>query len=153
MKSPESSAAPRKSPVPVIILLIAVIAAIVPFMLVKGGNDIITWRTDLDAAFAEAKQTNKPLLLDFTADWCPPCKMMKRQTFSQQKVKDYVEANYIPVRLDMTQRNAATQQLGGRFSIQYLPTFLVLSPDGKEQRRESGGMDADAFLKWLGQES
>jgi len=143
----------RKSPIPMIILAIAAIAVAVPFFLVKDGKDIIDWQTDLDGALAQAKSANKPLLLDFTADWCPPCKMMKRVTFSQLHVKEYVEANYIPVRLDMTHRSALTQKLGTRFAIKYFPTLLVLSPEGVETRRESGGMDAETFLAWLKNES
>lgn len=134
---------------PLIILIIAVLAVGLPFLLVKSGEDIIDWRTNLDDALAEAKRVNRPLLLDFTADWCPPCKMMKRVTFSQQNVKEHLEANYVPVRLDMTLRNETTQKLGMRFGIQYLPTLLVLSPEGEEIRRESGGMDAETFLAWI----
>ena len=32
----------------------------------------IAWRTDLDAALAEARASNKRVLVDFSADWCPP---------------------------------------------------------------------------------
>lgn len=145
----DSATTPRKPLTPWLILALAVVAAAAPFLLVQGGEDIVAWRSDVDEALAEAKTSGKPVLIDFTADWCPPCRTMKRQVFSKQNVKSFIETRYIPVQLDLSQKNEKTAAIGMRFKIQYLPTMVILAPDGKEIRRESGGMGEEGFLAWL----
>ncbi len=137
-----------------LILIIAAAAVAIPFLFVSpskpAGDAVINWRTDIDAALTEAKSTNKPLFVDFMADWCPPCKVMKREVFSLPEVKAHLESKFIPVKLDMTDRNAErTRELGGRFRIKYLPTMLVLDAEGNERHRESGGMSAEELIAWL----
>ena len=46
----------------------------------------IAWRTDYTAALADAATESKPILLAFHADWCPPCKQMKRITYHDPDV-------------------------------------------------------------------
>ncbi len=143
---------PPKPYTPLLILALTVLAVLVPFLFINSnGVDIITWRTDLDAAFTEAKAANKPLLLNFTADWCPPCKAMKRMVFSQAEVKESVETRFIPLRVDMTDRNEATKKLSERFQIDPIPTYLIMTADGEERARTIGGMSAADFLAWLKQ--
>ena len=149
LQSPNHQAPPRKPLTPWLILTLAVLAALAPFFLMQGGEDIVSWRSDVDDALIQAKATGKPVLIDFTADWCPPCRTMKQQVFSKQNVKSYVETHFIPVQLDLSQKNEKTSALGQRFRIQYLPTMVILSPDGTELRRESGGMSEVGLLEWL----
>src|SRR5690606_191277 len=66
-------------------LLAGVVAVQWPFLKgmvyrqVEAPASSIGWRTDFDAALVEAARTNRPLLVDFTADWCPPCHVMKHE--------------------------------------------------------------------------
>ncbi len=148
MTTPPSNS--RKPLTPWLILALVVLAAAVPFLLRQGGGeDLVAWRTDMDAAFAEAGRVNKPVLMYFTADWCPPCKMMKRWTFSDRRVKQQLEANYVPLRVDMTARSPVNDAMGARFKLAGWPTFIVASPAGQELRREVGGMGADDFIVWI----
>src|SRR5512141_2175586 len=51
-------------------------------------EDGIPWRTDFDAALAEARQSGRPVLLDFYASWCPPCQVMKHEVWPEAKVRE-----------------------------------------------------------------
>lgn len=107
----------------------------------------IAWRQgDVDAAFALAKATHKPLFLYWGAVWCPPCNQVKATIFSQQAFKDRA-ALFVPVYLDGDSANA--QKLGERFKVRGYPTMILFSPDGTEVSRLPGEVDFDRYMQAL----
>ena len=101
------------------------------------------WLTNYDEALAKAQRENKPLLVNFTgSDWCPPCIMLDRQTFSQAEFADYAAKNLVLVKVDFPRRTplpetqqAANEALARQFGIRGFPTILVMTPEGREQGR------------------
>lgn len=64
----------------------------------------LNWLTDFDKAKKIAKETKKPILLYFTgSDWCPPCKMLKKDFFYTEKFKKKAE-NFVLVMADFPRR-------------------------------------------------
>ena len=49
-------------------------------------NNGIKWKNNLDSAFAIASKSNKIIMIDFMAEWCPPCKKMDNNTFSNTNI-------------------------------------------------------------------
>ena len=59
----------------------------------------IKWMA-LDEALALQKKDPKPIFMDVYTDWCGPCKTLDKKTFHDQKIVDFVTANYYAVKLN-----------------------------------------------------
>jgi thiol:disulfide interchange protein len=80
------------------------------------------------AALAEARESDRPVFIDFWASWCKNCKAMEKTTFKDEMVKARME-KYTFIKLvaeDPT--NPETQAVMDYFGVQGLPTFVVLQP-------------------------
>lgn len=97
-----------------------------------------------DAAFARhVARESLPILVDFWADWCGPCKSMAPHFAAAAKTRD-VSARFMKVD---TEKLRATAQ---NFNIRSIPT-LVLIKGGREIARQSGAIDQSQILRWLDQ--
>jgi thiol:disulfide interchange protein len=94
----------------------------------------------LDEAMNQAKAERKPLVLDFSAEWCAPCKRMEKTTFADAKVKELLD-RCILVRIDVDQYEELTQWLG----VVGLPDLRLITPDGKVFRKLRGYQFPDDF--------
>lgn len=98
------------------------------------------WTTDLEAAKKTAVVEKKSLLLEFTgSDWCPPCKMLKKEVFSQEEFTAGVKDKLILVQFDFPKDKSKltpetieqNQATAGKYGIQGYPTILLADETGK----------------------
>jgi len=104
----------------------------------------IEWRTDIEAAVAEANRTGRLVLVDFTADWCPPCIAMKHDVWPDDDVERSVADGYVPVLIDID----SNFEVPDRFGVRGIPTVLVLDGSGEVLRRGSF-LTASSMLSFL----
>lgn len=118
-----------------------------------AGSDAqnVTSPAAFDAAMATARAAGKPVLLDFSADWCIECKAIERNIFGNKAVQQHMR-DVVLIRADMTDYNDASRALMRRFDVVGPPTMIFFDAEaGKEipQARTVGPIDADTFIRRL----
>ncbi|MDK9699476.1 MAG: protein-disulfide reductase DsbD, partial [bacterium] len=113
-----------------------------------GVSELPWMKNDEAGALAKAKTENKPILIDFYADWCAACVELDHYTWPDPTVQK-AAAGFIALKFDFTKQNDATKALMQKYKIQGLPTVLLLSPDGTEKARFTGFKPPAETVQWM----
>ena len=94
--------------------------------------------------FARHIKSNEiPVVVDFWADWCRPCKMMAPE-FAKAAAQMEPAARFAKVNTE------AEQSIAAGYNIRSIPTLIVFK-GGKEVARQAGAMSADQLKSWVEQ--
>lgn len=85
----------------------------------------IEWQKDFRAAQLQAREAGRPLLLDFTADWCKPCKMMDAQFWVLPEVVEAMKP-FVAVKINYD----SEKSLVGRYGVSAIPFVVFADPLG-----------------------
>lgn len=91
------------------------------------------------ASFQELVQSDKPVLIDFHAEWCGPCKMMAPAI---QQAKQRLGSRAKVLKIDVDRNPDLAQKLG----IQGVPTLMIYR-QGQLQWRQSGVLSAEQLVR------
>lgn len=100
-----------------------------------------SWQEVLDLARTEQKL----IFVDAYAEWCGPCKMMARNTFTNDKVGTYFNEHFINYKFDMEKGEGP--DFSSRYQISGYPTLLFIDHTGKVIHREMGYLAPSGLLR------
>jgi thiol:disulfide interchange protein len=92
----------------------------------------VDWKP-IAGAETVARKEGKPVLYDFTAEWCPPCRKLSNEVFSVRKSADLINAGFYPVRVEDRTRESGSNPsdvaaLQRRFKVNSFPTLVIVPP-------------------------
>jgi thiol-disulfide isomerase/thioredoxin len=121
-----------------------VIAAVLEYW---PSRPVLQW-LDIEEAKTVAMRQKKPVLVDVYAEWCGPCKSMEKNVFPDDSVQLILKSRYVLAKV-----NGDDPVLGDtlrkQFRIKAYPTYIVLTPAGRERKRHVGFYPRSRFLQWL----
>lgn len=111
------------------------------------SNDVV-WAEDITSARELASESGKPVMLFFTATWCVPCRIMKREVFADAEVMKAINSQVVPVMVyaDSPGGEAAFQQ----YNVEGTPITIFTDPQGTVLDYAVGGIGKEAFVEMLG---
>ncbi len=116
----------------------AMVAVLFSFSSVAETQSLVEWGSQLDEGLAAAQAGNRLVLVDFSADWCPPCKKMDEDVWTDASLAALVRQRVVPIRIDFD----AEKKLVRRYKVGAIPTMIWADPWGNELGRQMGYVGA-----------
>ena len=115
----------------------------------QEGNLIeAQWGDNLDLALNQASDSNKIIMIDFMAQWCPPCKKMDQETFSNESVIKKLN-EFILLKIDVDKQQDVAKKYNGnarKYGGMGIPNILFLDKEKNIVHRIVGFHDADQLI-------
>jgi thiol:disulfide interchange protein len=115
--------------------------------------DLMPWVPAAEAP-ARSVAAGKPILYDFSAEWCGPCQRMQNEVFTDEKLTHTMAQFVVPVHVvDRQQEDghnpALVDSLQHAHAVQSFPTLVVVGVDGKVVDRLEGYPGARELVRWV----
>jgi thiol:disulfide interchange protein len=116
-------------------------------------TELSEWCT-YESALSESERNGKPVLLDFNAAWCPPCRRLRSDVFDHPARGRDVQLAVIPVSVvDQTRETGSNppgiEDLQRRYEVDAFPTLVVFSPATGRNATHVGYGDPDQIVRWI----
>jgi thioredoxin-related protein len=144
----------RRVPRWLAVIVVALVAVRVAMLYVKrAAPSQVHWVTIADAPRVSAA-THKPILYEFSAEWCGPCKRLEQDIANDKALTARINNAYVPVRVvDRLAEEGANPrdiaELQRAYQVRSFPTIVVVDPSGVVRARDEGYSGRDDFAKLI----
>jgi len=104
------------------------------------------FESKLSKALEEAKTENKPVIAVFSAIWCPPCQMMKKNVYPSKEIEAYHD-KFVWAYIDTDEESNAAD--AAKYKVSGIPHIQFISSTGEAIDQQIGASSAEAFAKTL----
>jgi thioredoxin:protein disulfide reductase len=114
---------------------------------VATASGSVTFLTTEAEGIEAARAAGKPMMIDFTAEWCAACHEMEKLTYTDAGVVAAAEG-FVPVMIDCTDKaSPIVKAVQEKYAVRGLPTVVFALPDGTILDRTVGFVEASEFEK------
>jgi thiol:disulfide interchange protein DsbD len=101
-----------------------------------------------DAAVADARSAHRPVVVLFTAGWCPACQALHVNTLSRDEIRNELRDHYTFCRVDLTNPPPTIRARAEKYGVHAIPTLIRFDVSGQETARAHYLAPAE-MLRWL----
>ncbi len=102
----------------------------------EKDTEVIFYKGTFDNLLRESRKTDKPIILDFWASWCGPCKKMDAETFKNQDLASYVNANFLVYRVNIDTFEG--MEIVEKYDVEVFPTLIITDKRGNKKELLKG---------------
>ena len=96
----------------------------------ETGKPRVEWVVTKEEGLKFARQSGRPVMVEFYADWCPPCRTLENKFFKEEEVID-LAYKMVPVKIDATVSTPEVDAMVREFHVIGWPAFFFMSPEGR----------------------
>ncbi|HYL57894.1 MAG TPA: cytochrome c biogenesis protein CcdA [Candidatus Acidoferrales bacterium] len=127
---------------------IVAVAALVVLLIPRKAPERLRFEPFRPELVASATEARKPVLIDFSADWCIPCREMEHSTFVDPSVVSEAR-RFVKLKANLTAQDKATEELTSKYEIQGVPTTMLIDSAGKVAKSKVGYVGPQELLSDL----